>query len=489
MKKSKILLAGACALCLTSAFAAIRAVTPTAWNGDPQCWQMKRHLEKMGAVTNGGAKVVFIGDSITHFWEDRGKSVWNKYFAKGKYKALNLGTSADRTEHVLWRLTEGGELDGYEAKCILLMIGTNNAGHNSFEQEPPVDTILGIREILNVIAAKQPNARTILMSIFPRGADEGNTIRRRNEVVNKEISKFADGKRVIWCDFSDKFLDAQGRLSPELFPDLLHPNARGYEIWASAVLPLIRAVLKAGPDDCIPSVWPSYPRGYICKGPMAAQPVSSFPKGNWWDTRCLEKRNEIVDNGNVEYDVVMVGDSITHRWERKGGEGRELFAEMKKTYRILNLGYGGDRTQHVIWRMENGELEGYKAKLFTLMIGTNNSHHDRAVKPEEIAAGIKRILDIIRAKHPESKIVLMPIFPCRKTADDPIRVKNEQVNALIKPFADGVTVRWLDFNKNFFNAEGQLTKDVMNDLLHPNEKGYQIWLDAMLPTLKEICGK
>ena len=156
---------------------------------------------------------------------------------------------------------------------------------------------------------------------------------------------------------------------------------------------------------------------------------------------------------------------------------------------MLNLGYGGDQTQHVIWRMENGELEGYKAKLFTLMIGTNNSHHDKHSPPEGVAAGVKRIIDIIREKHPESKIVLMPIFPCRAQADDPIRVKNEKINALIKPYADGETVLWLDFNDTFFNAEGKLTKEVMNDLLHPNEKGYQIWLDAILPTFRKVCGK
>ena len=484
MKTGKSILAGALSLCVLSSFAAIRAVTPAAWDGNPECWQMKRHREKMVSVTNGGAKVVFIGDSITHFWETHGKAQWNKYFADGKYKALNLGTSADRTEHVLWRLTEGRELDGYEAKCILLMIGTNNSGHFPFEKEPPVDTILGIREILNVIAAKQPNARTILTSIFPRGGDDGDPIRRRNEVVNKEISKFADGKKVIWCDFSDKFLDAQGRLSRELMPDLLHPNARGYEIWASVVVPLLDKVLSAADDECIPSVWPSCP-GVYCHGtPFAAMPYAMFPKGNWWDTRCLEKRNEIVDNGSVEYDVVMVGDSITHRWEREGGEGRELFAELKKTYRILNLGYGGDRTEHVIWRMENGELEGYRAKLFTLMIGTNNRD-----APADIAAGVRRILDVIRAKHPESKIVLMPIFPRGATADDKNRQRNEKVNSIIKGYPDGKDVIWLDFNKNFFNAEGKLTKEVMNDLLHPNEKGYQIWLDAILPVFKEICGK
>ncbi|MBQ3289049.1 MAG: hypothetical protein IJH50_06525 [Kiritimatiellae bacterium] len=476
-------------LAAASSFGAIRAVTPTAWNGDPNCWQMRRHMEKMASVTNGGAKVVFIGDSITHNWETRGKSQWKKYFAEGKRKALNLGTSADRTEHVLWRITEGGELDGYEAKCILLMIGTNNSGHFKFAEEPPVDTILGIREILRVIAEKQPNARTILTSIFPRGATPSDQCRRRNDIVNREIAKFADGKRVIWCDFSDKYLDSEGRLSRELFPDLLHPNGLGYEIWASAVIPLIDAVMAADPSEVIPSVWPTNPRVYSMASQMAAEPVAAFPKSNWWDTRCLEKRNEIVENGGAEYDIVMVGDSITHRWEREGGEGRELFAKLKETYRVLNLGYGGDQTQHVIWRMENGELEGYKAKLFTLMIGTNNSHHDKHSPPEGVAAGIKRIIDIIREKHPESKIVLMPIFPCRATADDPIRVKNEKINALIKPYADGETVLWLDFNDKFFNAEGKLTKEVMNDLLHPNEKGYQIWLDAILPTFRKVCGK
>ena len=382
------------AVAAATSFGAIRAVTPTAWNGNPDCWQMKRHNEKMAAVTNGGEKVVFIGDSITHFWENSGKIQWNRYFANGPRKALNLGTSADRTEHVLWRITEGRELDGYEAKVILLMIGTNNSGHFPFEKEPPIDTILGIRKILDVIKEKQPNARTILTAIFPRGADASSDFRRRNDVVNKEIATFADGKSVIWCDFTDKFLDAEGRLSRELFPDLLHPNARGYEIWASAVIPLIDKCLAVGPDEIIPSAWPSCPTGY---GYGKTIPEMAIRGGNYWPNRYLEKRNEIVD-GPGEYDIVMVGDSITHRWERDGGEGRELFAKLKKTYSILNLGYGGDHTEHVAWRMENGELEGYKAKLFTLMIGTNNTGHSPSTSPASIAAGVKRIVGDIRTK-------------------------------------------------------------------------------------------
>ena len=470
------------AACATISFGAIRAVTPVAWNGDPNCWQMKRHAEKMSVVTNGGAKVVFIGDSITHFWESHGKDQWKKYFADGPRKALNLGTSADRTEHVLWRLTVGGELDGYEAKCILLMIGTNNSGHFPFDKEPPTDTILGIRRILDVIKEKQPHARTILTAIFPRGADGTDGYRRRNNVVNKEIATFADGKSVIWCDFSDKYLDAEGRLSRELFPDLLHPNDRGYEIWASAVIPLIDKVLAADANEVIPSVWPSCPFGFEHGSAVAAMAIRG---GNYWPARYLEKRNAIVD-GDGEYDVVMVGDSITHRWERNpDGEGRALFAEIRKTYKILNLGYGGDRTEHVIWRMENGELEGYKAKLFTLMIGTNNGARDIA----GIANGIKRIIGIIRTKHPESKIVLMPIFPRSAKPTDKPRLGNAKVNEIIKGYADGEHVLWLDFNDKFLTPDGMLTREVMNDLLHPNEKGYQIWWTAMRPVFEKVCGK
>ena len=365
------------------------------------------------------------------------------------------------------------------------MIGTNNSGHFPFDKEPPVDTILGIREILRVIAEKQPNARTILTSIFPRGADANDACRRRNDVVNREIAKFADGRKVIWCDFSDKFLDAQGRLSKELFPDLLHPNARGYEIWASAVIPLVDRVLAAGPDDVIPSVWPSAPGTYSYESNEAALAASAFGVIGWWDKgRLLEKRNEIVD-GPKEYDVVMVGDSITHRWEREGGEGRALFAEIRKTYKVLNLGIGGDRTQHVLWRLQNGDLEGYKAKMFTVMIGTNNGGRD----PAGIAEGVKRIVGLIRAKHPEAKVVLMPIFPRGAKPDDRNRVANGKVNEIIRGLADGKDVRWLDFNDKFLEPDGTLTKNVMNDLLHPNENGYRIWWENMEPVVKEIAGK
>lgn len=485
MKSVKIMLAGVAALGVVQCFAAIRAVTPTAWNGDPSCWQMKRHNDKMVSVTNGGAQVVFIGDSITHFWEGAGRKTWDRYFANGKYRALNLGTSADRTEHVLWRITEGRELDGYEAKAILLMIGTNNSGHFPFEKETPIDTICGVREILRVIAEKQPNARTILTAIFPRGADANDKCRRRNDVVNRALSKLADGHKVIWCDFSDKFLAPDGTLSREIFPDLLHPGPIGYEMWASAVLPLLDKIFTVSPDEPIASVWPSGAHGYAAGSSLATTPVSAFGFIKWWDEgRLLQKRNAVAD-GDGEFDLVMIGDSITHMWEREGAPGVAVNEKLCKRYKVLNLGIGSDQTQHVLWRLQNGELEGYKAKVFTIMIGTNNGGRD----PAAIAKAIGSMVGLIREKHPESKVVLMPIFPRSAKADDKRRLDNGKVNELIAKIPDGKDVIWLDFNSKFLTPDGTLEKDMMYDLLHPTQKGYEIWLESMSPVLRDIIGR
>jgi lysophospholipase L1-like esterase len=483
MKKQLAILAALAAL---SSFGAIRAVTPDGYGNDPNCWQMKRHNEKMALVARGGAKVVFIGDSITHGWEGNGADVWKKYFAEGPRKALNLGTSADRTEHVLWRITEGRELDGYEAKVVFLMIGTNNSGHFPFEKEPPSDTIVGIREILKTIRAKQPTAKIVLTAIFPRGADKTDACRRRNEIVNKEIAKYADGETVFWLDFNDQFLTRDGRLPREIFPDLLHPGPHGYEIWASAVLPYVDAALAGlpmPPNRWAPSVCEENVR---MDGPGTVYPLTRImhehgSRGkDWWSRRLLEKRSRIADSKG-EFDLVFFGDSITHYWENQGAAS---LAELRKTYSVLNLGYGGDRTEHLVWRGENGELDGYTAKCVMLMIGTNNRD-----KAPDTVAGIRRVLDIIARKQPQAKVLLLPIFPRGANAEDVNRKRNEQVNAEIVKFADGKKVVWVDFNAKFLDAKGD-TQWCMPDRLHPNAEAYRdIWLPAVLPHFREIVGK
>lgn len=470
-------------------FGAIRAVTPTAWDGRPDCWQMKRHQEKMAEVAKGGAKIVFIGDSITHNWETHGKEQLKKYFSEGDFKMLDLGTSADRTEHVLWRL-DNGELDGYEAKVVFIMIGTNNAGHFSFSDEPPADTICGIREILNRVRAKQPKATVVLTSIFPRGKTAADPVRLRNNVVNKEIQKLCDGKSIFWLDFSEQFLTPDGRLAGELMPDYLHPQAPGYEMWYAAVKPYVDYALSDGKLPLPTNAYAPFCRPGLVRidevpATFAVTRIRDEGYGafDWWLDRLLRNRNEIAESKG-EIDLVFLGDSITHNWERPG---KDALAELRKTYSVLNAGYSGDRTEHLLWRVRNGELDGYKAKCIMVMIGTNNTWH-RKDSAEDTAEGIRLILETIAEKQPQAKVLLLPIFPIGDGPTEARRVRNNEVNAMIKTFADGEKVVWVDFSEKFLDDRGD-TAWIMPDRVHPGAAGYTIWTDAVLPYFKASCGK
>ena len=246
MRARVMMAVSACALAL-GARAEVRAVTPTVWEGgNTNSWQMKRHVAKLAEIRErGGAPIVFVGDSITHFWEmDR---TWTNLLNVAGYDALNLGYGADRTEHVLWRITEGRELDGYKAKAVVLLIGTNNTGHNPLEKESPLDTERGIRKVVQVIREKQPEAMIIVTAIFPRGATADDPCRQRNAVVNTRLKDLVKEKNVVWCDLTKKFVEADGWLPRRLFPDLLHPVTPGYQIWFEGIRPYLDAALAGRP--------------------------------------------------------------------------------------------------------------------------------------------------------------------------------------------------------------------------------------------------
>jgi lysophospholipase L1-like esterase len=209
----------------------------------------------------------------------------------------------------------------------------------------------------------------------------------------------------------------------------------------------------------------------------ATKPVPVNVK--WWTYRQAEL-NERIKLGQV--DLLFIGDSINHGWD---GGGKEVWNKYYAKRKAANAGFGGDQTQNVLWRLDNGNIKGIKPKLIPIMIGTNNSGGN---KPEEIAEGIRLIVEKLRKKLPESKILLCAIFPRGEKTDDRHRKVNDATNEIIKNFADGENVIYFDFNDKFLDDDGTLPKDIMPDLLHPNTKGYYIWAEAIEPFVAKYVG-
>lgn len=178
--------------------------------------------------------------------------------------------------------------------------------------------------------------------------------------------------------------------------------------------------------------------------------------------------------------LVFLGDSITAGWGRQ----KEIWDKAFGAYTPVNFGIGGDRTQHVLWRIENGELDGIKPKAVVLMIGTNNSSTDPA---DGIARGITKIVETIRAKQPQAKILLLAVFPRgEKPSPNPGREKLAEVNKTIAKLDDGKHVFFLDIGPKFLEPDGTIAKAVMPDFLHLSAEGYQRWADAIGPKLAEL---
>jgi lysophospholipase L1-like esterase len=170
--------------------------------------------------------------------------------------------------------------------------------------------------------------------------------------------------------------------------------------------------------------------------------------------------------------VVFLGDSITSGWRTK--HPKHFQHEFGK-YNAVNFAIGGDRTQHVLWRVQNGTLTGLKPKVVVLMIGTNNAGEPTNT-PHQIATGIRNIIKVIHNRSPSTKVLLLGIFPRGTVKGD---AKNLQVNALISRFHDGRRIHYLDLRKHFLNSKGEISRELMPDYLHLSEKGFKVWADAM----------
>jgi len=218
-------------------------------------------------------------------------------------------------------------------------------------------------------------------------------------------------------------------------------------------------------------------------GAFAHSANEAAPRGDqgWKDRQ--ELLNKRAAEAGEKAQIIFIGDSITQGWE---GAGKEVWTKYYAHRNAVNLGIGGDRTQHVLWRLDNGNLTDLKPKAAILMIGTNNSNgEDNTV--DQIADGVTAIVKKLRAKLPKTKVLLLPIFP-RSENPSAQRGKVLQVNQVIQKLADDQNVFWIDFGYKFVNDDGTIPKDLMPDYLHLSTKGYEIWAEAIEGKLATILG-
>jgi len=210
------------------------------------------------------------------------------------------------------------------------------------------------------------------------------------------------------------------------------------------------------------------------------------------DTNSLKRTDVVLKRAKDhpgDCDIVFIGDSITQGWE---GAGKAVWAQYYTNRNCLNFGVGGDKTQHVLWRYEHGQLDGLKPKVAVIMIGTNNSNKNKDGTEEcteaDILEGVQLIVKETRERLPDTKIILMGIFP-RSANFSTQRGKILQVNEALAKLDDNAHIFYIDIGPQLIENDGTISKSMMRDALHPGEHGYQIWAAAIEPRLKELLAK
>ncbi len=445
-----------------------------------------RHAEKLSLVAKEKFDLVLIGNSITNnFEKPEYQPVWKQFFEPRK--AINLGYSGYRTENLLWNI-EHGELEGQSPKVIIVEIGTNNIDEKNYPTRHTAGQLAGgIAAIVKLLREKCPDSKIIVMRCFPGcyGGPNPTSHRAILERASDLVSRIADGKHVFYCDVNHVFLNMDGSINHEMMPDWLHPSPEGAKRWAQAMEPLLSELMG---DKSLDTEIPSN---------SAIVPASKLEQDsyNWWGRHA--EILQIKDSINPE--VVLIGNSITHFW---GGlpqvrnadgsaripNGPKTYASLLGKYRALNLGFGWDRTQNALWRLDHGELDGLHPGKVIIDIGTNNTSgtsNARMNSTAEIVEGIREVCLRVRSKVPGTKIILMAVFPREQMPENPRRILINEINRQLELFAKSEKITFVDIGPKMLSPDGTISKEIMGDFCHPTEKGYQIWADGIRSLIEE----
>lgn len=200
-------------------------------------WWIDRHKSFVERATKGDVNVLFLGDSLTHGWENA-KEVWERSFSQ--LHAAEFGIQGDQSQHVLWRIKEGKELEGIHPRVVVLLIGVNDLA----EGKTPGETAKGIAAVVRELRRQRPGANILLLGIFPHGQTAISPLRAKIKQVNERIANLDDARRVHYIDFGVRFLDKDGNLTNEIAPDFVHLSSKGYQIYADEIRPILEDLLR-----------------------------------------------------------------------------------------------------------------------------------------------------------------------------------------------------------------------------------------------------
>lgn len=388
---------------------AIQATDPSPrYNFKHAEWWFGRfdRLRELAAKEGPSFKVAFIGDSLTENWEAPGTNVWNRTYVDPKYKAICLGFGGDRTENLLWRV-ENGQFDGLDPKVVVLLIGANNVFFRSEREEPPADTVRAVALAIRRIREKCPNARIVLNAILPTDERPDSERRLRGLRISEQLRMLADGERVLWCNFGAKLLESDGTLAKETAPDFTHPAEKGYVIWEETLRPYL--------DWCL---------GYSDERPQDVAGTVDGRSAFWRSALYAATRDAITANPEHYYDFAFIGG---HDAQDSAATPRD---EAVRGCKTLDFPFDFEPTvDETVWAVENAGLcDGYSTR-FAVLSGDlwKTSLTRDGVEPT--LAGIKRLVDAVRSRQQQAKIVLCPVPPSQAGA--------AEFNTALRGLADG----------------------------------------------------
>ncbi len=448
-------------------------------------WWADRHNAVLEEVhKHSDAQLLLIGDSITQNYEkakppdENFQPTWKEFYEPRG--AINLGFSGDTTANALWRINHG-EVDGLHPKAVVLLIGTNNTGH---QNESAKQTEGGIDALIADLELRLPGANILLLGILPSNLSDHKT--EQDAAVNRYLSAcYGENSRVTYLDIGSIFY-TKGKLNQSIYYDprlsqprgALHPDSVGQRMMAEAIEPTLAKMMNEEPV---------VPLASMTDINTALIPVPRLEQDSYdWYAR---HHAELEVQKTLKPQVVLIGDSITHFW---GGQdpssshinGPDAWQRVFGSLSTMNMGFGWDRTQNVLWRLRNGEFEGISPSWVILLIGTNNltgTANARASTPEEIADAIDTICQEIHQRSPHSHIVLMAILPRGEQANNPFRKPIQETNQILaQRYANDASITYLDIGSKLLASDGTLRERLVPGGTHPSDAGYQIWADALI---------